>query len=422
MPVEFNLVMIRIIKTPVLKGFRDFLPEEMKLRNYVLEACKAVFEAYGFVAIETPALEFASTLLGKYGKDTDKLVYTFKDRGDRLVGLRYDLTVPVSRVLAAYNQQIPLPFKRYQIQPVWRQEKPQKGRFREFLQCDIDTFGVSSYLADAEIITIIYQVLKKLGFDDFKINLNSRQVLFELLKETGIKDKKNQLQVLQAVDKLEKQGKDKVKQELKEKGLTLLQIKTLFAKLAKTKPDENLNKLFGFLKSFGVSENFYNFTPSMVRGLDYYTGPIFETTISGLSLGSVTGGGRYDNLVAQLGGPKISATGTTFGIDRLCEAIKEKNLLPQVLKNNLKILVSLFPGLEKENLKLCQALRKENKNAELYLENKPLDKQVKYANQKNIPYVLFQGPDEVKKAELTLKIMQTGEQKKVTLQELLKIL
>lgn len=407
-------------KIQTLKGFRDFLPEEMQLRNYVIETCKKVFESFGFEPLETPALEYSSTLLGKYGKEADKLVYTFKDKGSREVGLRYDLTVPVSRVLAQYSQQIPLPFKRYQLQTVWRAEKPQKGRYREVLQCDIDTFGVKTPVADAEIVAVIYQVLKKLGFKKIIILINSRQVLFKLLEELGIKDSQKQLSILQSVDKLRKQGEEEVNKELKRKGFSDSQVKNLLEKLESIQPDDNLKKMFGFIEAFGVPKNFYQFAPSMVRGLDYYTGPIFETVVEP-DIGSLTGGGRYDKLISQLGGPDIPGTGTTIGIDRICEVIGEKKLLPKINKT-AEVLVTVFPEYLAKSIQLANKLREVGINVQLYLEEKPINKQLKYADKKGIPYVVILGPEEIKEKKYTLKDMKTGKQKKVNFEELLTIL
>jgi histidyl-tRNA synthetase len=397
-----------------LKGFRDFLPEEMRIRNYVLNVCRSVFESYGFEPLETPALEYSETLLGKYGIEADKLIYSFKDKGKRDIGLRYDLTVPVSRVLAQYRQKITLPFKRYQIQKVWRTEKPQRGRYREFIQCDIDTFGVKSPLADAEIIRVIYQVLKKLSFKKFIIRINSRQVLFKLLEEIGLKEPKKQLSTLQSLDKLKRQGKDKVEKELKTKALSDSQIKTLFKKIKEISPDENLEEMFKFLEHFGITSEYYQFDPSMVRGLDYYTGPIFETIVSEPTIGSLTGGGRYDNLISLLGGPNITGTGTTIGFERICDVIKEKNLLPKIAKTSTQVLFINFPGYLGQTIILSEKLRENNVNCTVYLKEIRVDKQLKYANQKGIPWVIFLGPDEIKGKTATLKNMKTGQQKTVS--------
>jgi histidyl-tRNA synthetase len=409
------------VKPQTLKGFRDFLPQEQRLRNYVLAVFKEVFESFGFEPLETPSIEPTATLLGKYGSEADKLVYTFSDKGSRNVGLIYDLTVPISKVLALnIGNKITLPFKRYQIQRVWRADKPQKGRYREILMCDIDTFGVSSPLADAEIIAIIYTILKKLQIENFKIKINSRQVLFSILKGIGITEEKFGLSVLQTIDKLNKIGQDKVNKELEKKGLDNNKIKTLWEFIKRAKPDEKLSEMIGFIESFGINLKYYQFDPTMARGLDYYTGPIFETVVQEPKIGSITGGGRYDKLISLLGGPDIPATGTTIGLDRICDCLKELNLVPPTIKTGPSTLVTVFPGYTDQSIKLAESLRQESINCELFLEETALDKQLKYANRKGIPYIAFLGPDEVKGQKVKLKTMQTGKQETLSLQELIK--
>ncbi len=395
-----------------LKGFRDFLPDEMRIRNFVLGVCKEVFESFGFEPLETPSLEYASTLLGKYGEEADRLVYTFKDRGGRDVGLIYDLTVPISRVLATYGNKIPLPFKRYQIQRVWRAEKPQKGRFREFVQCDFDIFGVASPLADAEIIAVIYQVLKRLGFEDFTIYINSRQVLSDLLRDLGIKTKERYLSALRTIDKRDKEGKEKVKRELREKGLDMVAEK--MEVIEKAKPDANLKQTIDFAKRLGVNGRNLKFVPDMVRGLDYYTGPVFEVVVPNFP-GSLAGGGRYNNLIKQMGGPNVPATGASIGLDRICELVKEKRLLREELKPAIQVLVTIFDeSLADESLKLTTMLQSMDVFTEIYLDpSAKLDKQLKYADRKGIPYVIILGPDEIKSDKVTIKDLRTGEQEMV---------
>lgn len=404
-----------------LKGFRDFLPEDMAVRQRVINTLREIFESYGFEPLETPALEYAETLLGKYGAEADKLVYTFKDKGERKVGLRYDLTVPVSRVLAQYQNQIPLPFKRYQIQKVYRAEKPQKGRFREFTQCDIDSFGSSSPLTDAEIIAVTYESLKKLGFEKFTIKINSRQVLFKLMTDLGIKDQSKQLSLIQTIDKLDKKELGEVKKELQEKGLTLGQVDSLLELLNNTKPDENLSELLDYLKLMGVDKSFYQFDPTLVRGLDYYTGPVFETYVEKPKIGSITGGGRYDKLIAQLGGPDIPATGTTIGLDRICEVIKDQKLLPNFSPTPTKALITVFdPKYLACSIKLANNLR-QKVNTELYPDPKArLDKQFKYADRKGIPFAIVLGPDEIKQDKISLKNLKTGQQESLDFDTVIK--
>jgi len=405
------------IKPKILKGFRDFLPPEMGLRNYVLNTMIEVFENFGYQPLQTPTLEYQSVLLGKYGKEADKMVYTFEDKGKRKVGLKYDLTVPVSRVLAMYQNNITLPFKRYQIQPVFRAEKPQKGRYREVLQCDVDIFGVKTPLADAEIVAVIYKLLSRLGLSDFVIKINSRQVLFALLSEFNL-SKEKQNSILQSLDKLEKKGKEEVVKELVKKGFDEKLVKNILESLKKAKPDEYLEEVLRLVESFGVPKEYFEFDPSMVRGLDYYTGPIFETYIKKPAIGSLTGGGRYDNLIESLGGPSIPATGTTLGLDRICEVVKELGLYDEKA-NSVRALVAVFEDSVDYGLSVFSKLQKASVTAQIYLNPKePLRGQLAYASKLKIPYVIIAGSKEQEKGVVVVKNMQTGEQKEVGLEEL----
>ena len=397
----------------------------MRIRNFVLGIFKEVFESFGFEPLETPSLEYASTLLGKYGKEADRLVYTFKDRGDREVGLIYDLTVPVSRVLATYRNEIPLPFKRYQIQRVWRADKPQKGRYREFVQCDFDIFGVDSPLADAEIIAVIYNVFKRLAFDNFVIKINSRPLLFSILKESGLTEKSQQLEVLRVIDKLGKVPEQKVIEELGNKGVDSSICGRILKRLTDSKPNSGLSKIFSYLKAMGLEEKYYRFDPALVRGLDYYTGPIFEVTV-GDSKNSVAGGGRYNNLIESLGGPSIPATGCALGLDRVVGLVKEKNLLREELKPAVRVLVTIFDeSLVDESLELSSILRsmEEKLNVEVYPNPKAkLEKQIKYADRKGIPYVAILGPEEAKDSTVTIKNMRTGGQETISREKMVEFL
>ena len=397
-----------------LKGFRDILPEKMRIRNYVLSIFKDVFESFGFEPLETPSLEYATTLLGKYGEEADRLVYRFKDRGGREVAMPYDLTVPVSKVLAMYQNKIPLPFKRYQIQRVWRAEKPQKERYREILQCDVDIFGVASPLADAEIIAVIYNVLGKLGFKKFTTRINSRQALFKMLENADLPEKM-WLTTLQTLDKIDRKGNASVKNELTEKGLSEEKAAGIISYWTALKPqenDESLVEIENYLKLLGVDQNSYKFDPTLVRGLDYYTGPIFETVVEKPKIGSITGGGRYDRLIAQLGGPETPATGTTIGLDRICDVISELGLLEKELEPAAQALITIFsPELLGESIKLTNQLRAEGVNINLYPDPETrLDKQLKYADRGGIPYAIILGPQEIEKGQATIKNMETGEQ------------
>lgn len=396
-------------KVQTLKGFRDFLPETMAVRNYIKNLFIETFETYGFEPLETPTLEYASTLMGKNGEEADKLTYNFQDQGERQVGLRYDLTVPTAKVLAIYGPKIPLPFKRYQIQPVWRAEKPQKGRYREILQCDIDSFGTTSPTADAEIIAVIYTILNKLNFKKYSIRLNSRAVLKNILDQSGIID--NQNSALQSLDKFQKIGTNGVQKELLNKNFSQAQIDSLFKYIKEAKPDKNLQAVFTAIKAFGVPENVYLFDPTMVRGLDYYTSTIFETYVEEPKIGSITGGGRYDTLIKTLGGPDISAVGTTLGLDRIVDCIIELNLFPNLPKNKVKVMVANFgeKTLDK-SLEITSLLRQNNIPAIFYPNSDKIGKQFKYASDKNIPFVALIGPDEIKNNQVTLKNMSTSKQ------------
>ena len=411
------------IKPQTLKGFRDFLPKEMAIRNYVKNTLTEVFENFGFLPLETPALEYASVLKGKYGSETDdKLGYFFKDNGDREIGLRYDLTVPVSKVLAIYanTDKISLPFKRYQIQPVWRAENTQRGRYREFVQCDIDIFGTISPIADAEIISIIYAGTQKLNFKNAIIKINSRQILFDILSKSNIQN--NQGSVLQSIDKLDKIGQDGVKNELNQKGLSTTQIDDIFKYIKLAQPDENLKQIFTNLKALNIPDTAYIFDPTLVRGCDYYTSTIFEVQVPEAN-GSIGGGGRYDNLIETLGGPNIPAVGFAFGFERVIDVIQELNLLPEINQSKIKILVANF-GKETETniLNLTSKLRDQNIPSIIYPDADKLGKQIKYANNLGIPYLAIIGTDEAKNNFITLKDLDKQEQQSLSFEELIKIL
>lgn len=413
--------MNQINKPQTLKGFRDLLPETMVVRNYVKNILIEIFENYGFLPLETPTIEYASTLMGKYGEEADKLVYSFEDNGGRKVGLRYDLTVPTAKVLAMYQNQISLPFKRYQIQSAFRADKPQKGRYREFTQCDIDIFGPQSPINDAEIISIIYNILEKFNFKKYSIRINSRQVLLQILDSCNIKT--NQNTILQSLDKYQKIGEDGVTNELIEKGIDTATTKQIFEYIKIAQPDEYLKQVFEKIKSFGVPQNAYVFDPTMVRGLDYYTGPIFETYVEEPKIGSITGGGRYDNLISTLGGPQIPAVGTTIGFDRLIDCILELNLLPQLNKTKTQILITNFgPETENNSIQLVSQLRNNNISATIYPTSEKIGKQITYTLSLNIKYIAIIGPDEAKTNQIMLKNLETKEQKLVDFNQLCAII
>lgn len=406
-------------KPQTVKGFRDFLPEQMTVRNRVITILRGVFEKYGFSELQTPALEYQEVLLGKYGEEAEKLMYLFEDSGKRKVGMKYDLTVPLARVAASYPD-LPKPFKRYQIQPVWRAENTQKGRYREFYQCDVDTLGSSSPLADAEILAIINESLEALGFENYSININSRSVLFDLMNQSGLSEDKY-LTTIQTIDKLDKKSEEEVQQELSDKGLTSEQIKNIFTAMDKAKPDAFLQQTMKYAKQMGVDDDRMYFSPSLARGLDYYTGPIFETVVTEPKIGSITGGGRYDNLLKSLGGPDEPAVGTTIGLDRIVDVITELELQSNIPATQTNVLVTYFNSdLFGKALDITNTFRQSGINTEILLDtDKPLEKQLKYADKKQIPYALIQGPEEIDQNKYVLKNLRNRTQETMTFEQVL---
>ncbi len=401
-----------------LKGFRDFLPEEKRKRDSIIAQIVKAFQLYGFEPLETPTLEYASLLLGKYGDEADKLVYTFRDQGDREVGLRYDQTVPTSRVLAQYGQELPKFFRRYQIQNVFRADKPQKGRFREFTQCDIDIFGTKSVIADAEIIACTYQAFKNLKFPDIKIKINDRQVLFSVLKPYETKQI-NVFSIIQSIDKLDKLSENQVIAELIKKSLTKEKAKQCLQDINNAKATENLSQIMQTAVDLGIDKEQLIFTPTLARGLDYYTGSIFEIIIPEYKVGSCAGGGRYDKLIEQLGGIDIPAVGLSFGLDRIVEAAEQFSLLANN-QNSSQVLITMFDksALEK-TLNTANSLRKAGIQTEIYPEFDKLGKQFKYADQRSIPWVIIIGSEEVKNKQISIKNMKSGKQTTDTLESVI---
>lgn len=411
--------MAKLIEPRTLAGFRDFLPEEMAVRRKVMEILRRVFETYGFSEMQTPALEYQDILLGKYGEEAEKLMYLFEDQGKRAIGLRYDLTVPTARVVAQYPN-LAKPFKRYQIQQVYRADKPQKGRYREVTQCDIDTFGTTSPLADAEIIAVIYESLLALGFKSFTIRLNSRQVLFDLMRKAGVSEERY-LTMIQTIDKLDKKTRTDVEKELEDKGLSKDQATDIFRSIEDAVPDDNLKTVMDFARQLGVPNEIIKFDPVLSRGLDYYSGSIFETVVTEPKIGSITGGGRYDQLIGQFTGQNVPAVGTTLGLDRIADVISELKLWPEMEKTKTKVLVTIFsPNLLNNSLRILNDLRNLGIPTEIYLDQTTkLDKQLKYADQKGIPYAVILGPEEAEKNLVTVKNLRTKEQKTIPAENVL---
>ena len=405
-----------------LKGFRDFLPEEKKARQFVATKITEIFERFGFEPLETPTLEYASLLLGKYGAEADKLVYTFKDAGERKIGLRYDQTVPTARVLAQYQSELPKYFRRYQIQNVYRAEKPQKGRYREFTQCDIDIFGSTSPLADAEILACTYQAFKNVGYQNIIIKINDRKTLLDTLSRFAT-EQVGVFSIIQSIDKLDKVTSEKVLEELVAKGLAQEIAKQALEAISQAQPTESLQSIISMAENLGIPKEAIKFSSVLARGLDYYTGMIFEIVLPDYQLGSFAGGGRYDNLIEQLGGRSIPAVGVAFGFDRMVEAAKELNLL---LKNQsmAQVLVTVFnEELSFASAQIATQLRTAGINVELFPNSSDdVGKQFKYASRIQVPYVVVIGPEEKENKVIQLKNMQTGEQQKLSIEQVIQLL
>lgn len=430
------------IKVQKLAGFRDYFAEDVKVREYVINIFKKVFEKYGYEPLETPALENSNIFVGELGDEAEKLFYKFKDNGGRGVMLKYDVMTPMCRVVAENINNIIFPYKRYQIQSVWRSEKPQKGRFREFTQCDADTIGSSSVICDAEFIQMGIEALTNIGFKEFRANINNRKLLSGIIQFAGATEKEF-IPICISIDKLPKIGRDNVKKELIEKrkissevAEKILDVITLNGEtnelLEKLKKQLNnipiameaideLETIFNYFKTIKLNEKFYRFTPFIARGLAYYTGPVWEFEILEGEVGSVAGCGRYDNIIGKFAGREIAATGGSFGIERLVEVIKSRKMI-NFSANSAKSLVTVFnKDLFNDSLIIADQLRKNNVSTILYpVPTERLDKQLKYANKKNIPYVIIIGPEEVANKTVVLKDMKTGTQAKLKIEELIK--
>lgn len=380
------------IEPRTLKGFRDFLPKDSKKRKYIKKSLSKVFELYGFEPLETPALEYEDILQGKYGEEGDKLMYKFEDAGLRKVALRYDQTVPLARVVAQYQNELPFPFKRSQIQNVWRADNTQKGRFREFTQCDIDIVGTDYNASDAEIITVINSSLTGLGFANYRVLVNDSKIF------TGI-DRR----AITIVDKLKKIGEEKVRIELKEAGFD----PSLLDKIKSSPLTDEVKEIIEIATRMGVAEERLVYEPTLARGLNYYTGIIIESELEGYTAGSIGGGGRYDNLIGMFAGHPIPAVGFAFGFDRIFDALTELNLFPKSLITT-KALVTI-PSEDKIFLstEISNKLRSSKIKTELWIDRiEKLEKQIKYADKKKIPYVII--PVDINTVELSHK-STTGE-------------
>lgn len=402
-----------------LKGFRDFLPAEALLREKVRSIIQNSFKRFAFVPFETPTLEYASLLLGKYGEEADKLLYTFTDRGGRQLGLRYDQTVPSARVLANYQNQLPKYLRRYQIQTVFRADKPQRGRYREFMQCDADIFGSRSTLADAEILALFYNIFKDLGLTNIQIEYNDRQLLIDSLAEFA-NDQVSVLSIVQSIDKLDKVKPEMIGLELAQKGLKDQKIEKILSKLNNIEKSAKLLDIEQKTLDLGVPQSVLVFNPKIARGLDYYTGLIFEAKIAGSAANSLGGGGRYDNLINELAGLAMPAVGFGLGFDRIVELIKEKDLIQT--NDTAQVLVTFFDQdkYQQTAIKLTKELRAAGINSEIFLEKDKINKQFKLAQDKNIPWVAVIGEEEFNKGLISLKNMATGQQDQLEIKQVIR--
>jgi histidyl-tRNA synthetase len=422
--------MKKIIEPKILKGTRDFGPEAMIKRNFVMEKLKTIFKQFGFDQIETPVIEYAETILGKYGEEGDKLTYTFKDRGDRQIALPYDLTVPFARFTAANWQNLAIPFKRFQISRVWRADKPQKGRLREFYQCDVDVIGTESLLAEAEISSLMYKVFSSFGFKKFTIRFNSRKVINAILNQCGYKEEQH-IDVIRVVDKFDKIGAEEVEKEILVLDKDNSKVEKLMKYISMTGTNKEkikkcdfpevkeVKEFLDYVKYYNIPEENLMFDLKIARGLDYYTGIVFEVTVDEPKVGTLCAGGRYANLCGYFCDKKFSGTGVSFGFERLMIVMDELGLL-SVKKTNTDVLVTVFDknSLGK-SIEILNKLQAGGLNAELYIQEDRLGQQFKYADKKGVEYVVVCGPDEIKKDVVVLKDLKTGKQKEMTVSAVL---
>jgi histidyl-tRNA synthetase len=445
-------------KTSIPKGTRDFSPLEMARRNFLFDTIKSVFKLYGFQQIETPAMENLSTLTGKYGEEGDKLLFKILNSGDFLSkvnesdllaknsikttfqisekGLRYDLTVPFARYVVQYQSELNFPFKRFQIQPVWRADRPQRGRYREFYQCDVDIIGSDSLLNEYELIQIVDKIFTQLGIK-VTVKINNRKVLAGIAETIGQADRIIDITI--AIDKLDKIGLEKVNDELKEKGISDEAIKKLLPILTLTgnnedkltqieqvigeseigrKGIEELRIIFSYLNNSNLS-TFVKLDLTLARGLNYYTGAIFEVIANDVQIGSITGGGRYDDLTGIFGLPDISGVGISFGADRIYDVMEQLDLFPKDQTVSTKVLFINFGKKEEAYcLPLLEKLRKEGIPSEIYPSEEKMKKQMNYANRKGVKFVVLAGESEIEEGCVTLKNMESGEQIKIKANEI----
>ncbi|MFV0305571.1 MAG: histidine--tRNA ligase [Moheibacter sp.] len=452
-----------ITKPTIPKGTRDFSPEEVSKRQYIFDTIRHQFQLFGYLPIETPSFENLSTLTGKYGEEGDRLIFKILNSGDYLSkveegflknkdsqkltpqisekALRYDLTVPFARYVVQHQNEITFPFKRYQMQPVWRADRPQKGRFREFYQCDADVVGSNSLLQEVELVSLYDAVFTMLSIP-VEIHINNRKILSGLAEVANISDKLIDFTV--ALDKLDKIGEEKVKEEMLQKGISAqaieilsplfsmqgdyqVQLTTLESILNKSEVGmrgiEELNLVFQKIANLGLQSADLVLNLTLARGLDYYTGAIFEVKAKNIELGSIGGGGRYDDLTGIFGMKDLSGVGISFGLDRIYLVLEELNLFPEAIENSLDVLFINFGDKEAEEaMELIQQLRKKNIRCELYPDTAKMKKQMQYADKKAVKFVVIIGEEELNSGKVTLKNMETGEQNVLDEKSLLNLL
>ncbi|MFA0960646.1 histidine--tRNA ligase [Roseivirga sp. BDSF3-8] len=447
-------------KPSLPKGTRDFGPAQMVRRNYIFDTIRSVFKKFGYQPLETPSMENLSVLTGKYGDEGDQLLFKILNTGEFLKktratdyeagesamlskiaekGLRYDLTVPFARYVVMNRSDITFPFRRYQIQPVWRADRPQRGRYREFYQCDADVVGTDSLICEAEIMQMISEAFGKLGLKDYTVSLNSRKVLTGITEAIGAAGKEAEFCV--AIDKLDKIGEEKVMDELRGRGFSeeaiekarpvlnmdkgndgrLAALEKMFAASeAGRKGLEEIRTIFSLMQAMNVSTERISFDPTLARGLSYYTGAIWEVKVNNVKMGSVSGGGRYDNLTGVFGMPDMSGVGFSFGVDRIYDVLEELDLFPlDVLESTRVLFINFDDKSTMAVLPLLTDLRNEGINCEVYPDAVKLKKQMNYADKKGIPYVVLAGSEEIASGKYTLKNMTTGEQVQLTPTEII---
>jgi histidyl-tRNA synthetase len=422
----------------MLKGMRDFLPERMIVRQHVMGTLRTVFERHGFEPIDTPALEYYETLTGKYGED-ERLIYHFEDHGGREIGLRYDLTVPLARFVAQHRNELVFPFKRYHIGPVWRADRPQKGRYREFWQCDADIVGTKSMLADADVVSIVIESLAAINMPNFVVHINHRKLLESLALYAGVSEDRAG-SVYRAIDKLGKIGESGVVKELEAAGVDASTAGRIVDLVSISGPPDavlstvserlsgislareaiaDLEDLFEFLAALGAAPEHYVFDLALARGLEYYTGPVFETTVDEPKIGSLGGAGRYDTLVGMFSGQDIPATGMSLGLERIIDVVEELGLLhlPTTVSD---VFVTIFsPESVDESLAVAARLRASGIRTEVYMEDhRDLGRQFRYASRRGIPFAVVIGPEEASRGVVSVRDMSTSEQIEVAAADL----